>query len=276
MVLANTGRYKREYNNDDEGDSIEARLQRALQADKTDLKFGFERHKDPVERCGWLINMNETEIQDEDKKLIAAVDYYFIEDDGSRFKVACPFYPYFYISAKKNSERELATYLNRKFAGMIKSIETIEKEDLDLLNHLTGLKKTYIKLSFLNTKDLKQIKGQLLPIIRKNKEREKSAATFSHVTGGVHDDAQTAGGFKSDQMDNILDIREYDVPFHVRVAIDLKINTGHWYTVKVRGQMHVDIKLCPELLHRPDPVVMAFDIEELLAENADNIGAVAM
>ena len=27
-----------------------------------------------------------------------------------------------------------------------------------------------------------------------------------------------------DQMDNIIDIREYDVPYHVRVAIDLKIN----------------------------------------------------
>ena len=28
----------------------------------------------------------------------------------------------------------------------------------------------------------------------------------------------------SDQMDNIIDIREYDVPYHVRVAIDNKIN----------------------------------------------------
>ncbi len=28
----------------------------------------------------------------------------------------------------------------------------------------------------------------------------------------------------SDQMDNIIDMREYDVPYHVRVAIDNKIN----------------------------------------------------
>ena len=29
---------------------------------------------------------------------------------------------------------------------------------------------------------------------------------------------------KSDLMDNILDIREYDVPYYVRLSIDTKIN----------------------------------------------------
>ena len=28
---------------------------------------------------------------DEDKRLVSAVDYYFIQDDGSRFKVRCQF-----------------------------------------------------------------------------------------------------------------------------------------------------------------------------------------
>lgn len=28
----------------------------------------------------------------------------------------------------------------------------------------------------------------------------------------------------SDQLDNIVDMREYDVPYHVRVSIDLKIH----------------------------------------------------
>ena len=68
MVFNNTGKFKKEYTKDDEGDSIEARLLKALQSDTIDAKYGFERYKDPVERCGWLINMNETEIQDEDKK----------------------------------------------------------------------------------------------------------------------------------------------------------------------------------------------------------------
>ena len=33
----------------------------------------------------------------------------------------------------------------------------------------------------------------------------------------------------TDQMDNIMDIREYDVPYHVRVAIDNKINVVSIY-----------------------------------------------
>lgn len=28
----------------------------------------------------------------------------------------------------------------------------------------------------------------------------------------------------SDQIDNVVDMREYDVPYHVRLSIDLKIH----------------------------------------------------
>lgn len=38
--------------------------------------------------------INKTEVQDEDKKLISAVDYYFVQDDGERFKVLCKFHHY--------------------------------------------------------------------------------------------------------------------------------------------------------------------------------------
>ena len=46
-----------------------------------------------------------------------------------------------------------------------------------------------------------------------------------------------------DQKDNIIDIREYDVPYHVRVAIDMKINVGHWYYVRGRGSEPPEIRL---------------------------------
>lgn len=65
----------------------------------------------------------------------------------------------------------------------------------------------------------------------------------------------------TDQMDNITDIREYDVPYHVRVAIDLKINVGHWYVVRGRGMEPPDIHLVDEQPDRPEPVVLAYDIE---------------
>ena len=62
-------------------------------------------------------------------------------------------------------------------------------------------------------------------------------------------------------MENIVDIREHDVPYHVRVAIDLKINVGHWYLVRGRGTEPPDIQLLDEQPDRPEPVVMAYDIE---------------
>lgn len=62
-------------------------------------------------------------------------------------------------------------------------------------------------------------------------------------------------------MENITDIREYDVPYHVRVAIDLKINVGHWYYVKGRGSEPPEIRLVEEEPDRPEPVVLAYDIE---------------
>lgn len=62
-------------------------MEKSLDNDKLDTKFGFDRYRDPKERVGWLINMHPGDILDEDKRLISAVDYYFIEDDGGRFKV---------------------------------------------------------------------------------------------------------------------------------------------------------------------------------------------
>ena len=47
----------------------------------------------------------------------------------------------------------------------------------------------------------------------------------------------------TDQMENIRDIREHDVPYHVRVAIDLRLNVGHWYYVRGRGSEPPVIRL---------------------------------
>ena len=77
---------------------------------------------------------------------------------------------------------------------------------------------------------------------------------------------------KTDQLENITDIRhlskffeinlyfksklikwyrEYDVPYHVRVAIDLKLNVGHWYSVKGQGYEMPIIVPRPDLVDRP-------------------------
>uniref|UniRef100_A0A182TGS6 DNA polymerase epsilon catalytic subunit n=1 Tax=Anopheles melas TaxID=34690 RepID=A0A182TGS6_9DIPT len=65
-----------------------------------------------------------------------------------------------------------------------------------------------------------------------------------------------------DFYDYIVDIREHDVPYHVRVSIDLNIFCGTWYTVRCRGGEEPPvITPRPDILDRPEPVILAFDIE---------------
>lgn len=42
----------------DEGASTEARINRIQSNDVLDVKYGFDRYKDSVDRLGWLINMH--------------------------------------------------------------------------------------------------------------------------------------------------------------------------------------------------------------------------
>lgn len=99
----------------------------------------------------------QAEILDEDKRLIAALDCYFLEESGFRFKVSVPFKPYMYVLARQGTEQEVTSYLGRKFQGQLSGCELVMKEDLDLLNHLTGLQQTYIKCSFAHTSDLQKV-----------------------------------------------------------------------------------------------------------------------
>lgn len=50
--------------------------------------------------------------------------------------------------------------------------------------------------------------------------------SYSALSGGNVTSADEDGMLKSisDQLDNIVDMREYDVPYHVRLSIDLKIH----------------------------------------------------
>ena len=65
--------------------------------------------------------MHACEVVDADKRLLAAVDYYFIQEDGKRFKVFVPFLPYFYIKCKSDEViQEISAFLSKKFGGLIR------------------------------------------------------------------------------------------------------------------------------------------------------------
>ena len=55
-----------------------------------------------------------------------------------------------------------------------------------------------------------------------------------------------------------ISTREYDVPYHVRVSIDLKIHVGHWYSVKGHGLAAPDIVLREDLVDRPVHIIYTF------------------
>ncbi|CAH0594349.1 unnamed protein product [Chrysodeixis includens] len=276
MVLQNTGKYRSERNQRDDSDkrdagsssgpreeSSESRIRVALENDRIDSKYGFDRVRDVKERTGYLINMHTAEVLDEDKRLVAAMDYYFIEMDGSRFKVSLIFQPYFLILARKECEQEVIQFISKRFAGTIHKIDVVEKEDLDLLNHLSGLKQRYIKLSFMSQNEMMKVRREILTAVNKNKEREKKDQIYAEMLTNALTSAAAIEHAKktTDHMENILDIREHDVPYHVRVSIDMEIFCGTWYTIKSRGTETPLFTKRDDIIERPDPIVLAFDIE---------------
>ena len=106
-------------------------------------------------------------------------------------------------------------------------MENVKKEDLDLANHLVGLKQTYIKMSFLNMTDLQKVRKDLLSAVRKNKERLKNASAYQEMLAEAMA-SNMESATRSNPMENIIDLREYDLPLHVRASIDKSVFVGTW------------------------------------------------
>ncbi|XP_015586460.1 DNA polymerase epsilon catalytic subunit A [Cephus cinctus] len=273
QTLRNTGRFRpdrkeNKSNNvtpnlkDLRENSAEGRLVQAKENLRLDALYGFHRVTDVKERTGYLINMHSTEIIEDDRQLVSGVDYYFLEEDGTRFKVSVPYQPYFYILCRKNTFEEVSTFLFKKFNGIVLKIETVSKEDLDLPNHLTGLKQKYLKLSFSNLTNLMRVRREITSAVKANKAREKSHTYYTDLlASSLNPYDQQTNKRLSDNMDSVLDIREHDVPHHVRVSIDTKIFVGAWYTVETRGSEPPIIRRREDIIETPEPIVLAYDIE---------------
>lgn len=183
--------------------------------------------------------------------------------DGSRFKSTVVFQPYFLVLPRQDQSLEVARFLGKKYAGQLTKIEHVLKEDLDLPNHLAGIKNNFLQLWFANSNALQKVRREILSAVRKNREREKANTNYiKMLTTSLASTGAAYGEKNQDHMDSIIDIREYDVPYHVRVSIDLKIMCGLWYNIRNRGGIEPPvITVRPDILDRPEPVVLAFDIE---------------
>ena len=151
-----------------------------------DESMGFARLKEGGERIGYLFHMLPTVVAGDDRVDRAALDMYFIQQDGESFKGTILHEPYFYVACagsvsgqdeevdvapddsttsgggggggahkhglggKSSSSRvgggvaisarmkEVLAVLEKRYEGLLSGLAVVEKEDLEMLNHLSG------------------------------------------------------------------------------------------------------------------------------------------
>uniref|UniRef100_A0A158Q8A2 DNA polymerase epsilon catalytic subunit n=1 Tax=Elaeophora elaphi TaxID=1147741 RepID=A0A158Q8A2_9BILA len=238
-----------------------SRVEKIHSSEILDQKFGFQRYTDIEWKDAWLLNVQPAEMIDEETKNIVAVcDFYFLQEDGGRFKISYPFRPYLYIATLPSFEHQVLLYLSKKYANVI-TTDIVEKEDLDLKNHLSGLKRTYLKISFPSLSELLKFKKDITPILRRNQEREKQTTSYTNLLTrhlGSREVLFDEGGV----LEKIVDLREHDLPYQMRVCIDMEVFVGLWYRVTGRDfDRKPKITRHPTLIDPPEPIILAYDIE---------------
>lgn len=255
--------------------SQDEKLQAVALASSIDESFGFPRFDSGKKRVGYLYNMHSTIIPDQKAPggHRAGVDFYFIaEEEGENFKATVEYDPYFLVACKRGRETEVEEWTKRMFEGSVKTVSKVVKDDLQMPNHLLGYKRTFLKLTFHNVSCLLEVRKVLLPLAESNKEKVEALDTYAETVAPIStsfdiwedDPAHQSNSRRTnpvlDASDFIVDVREYDVPYHVRVTIDLNIRIGKWYNVDAKHGA-VSLSCIEERVLPADPVVLAYDIE---------------
>lgn len=175
-------------------------------------------------------------------------------------------------------ESTIEEWLLKKYEGLICRITREPKEDLNLPNHLLGHRRLYLQLHFRNVSDLLTVRRDIMPLALANSAKLNAVDAYAEVVQATADGAsmsveiETEFGMEAeashtnrysrdkDPREGIIDIREYDVPYYLRVAMDNEIRVGLWYAVSFTAGQPA-FKNLAERVKRADPVVMAYDIE---------------
>ena len=168
-------------------------------------------------RNGYLANVKSTSYIDPTTGgELAAILLYFLEQSGRWTKAIYVYQPYFYLLCADEVIKEIIFYLNKQYEQTIASVDIVKKEDLSLINHLSGKTSTFLKLSFKNVTDLMTVRSELFPLVKKNQANKQNTDAYE----GWYNQGDLAGSYgnkQSQYLSKILDIREYDVPYHIRV-----------------------------------------------------------
>ena len=165
-----------------EGTLQDEKIQATRLAHVIDESMGFARYESGKRKVGWLCNMHSTTIEDD---MVpggrAGVDYYFIEEDGGTFKATVEYDPYFLIAVRKGKEAEVEEWCRKKFESLVKGVRRIEKEDLQMPNHLLGYRRMFLQLTFANVNNLLAVRKVIMPLAEENKKSVDAMDTYAEA-----------------------------------------------------------------------------------------------
>jgi DNA polymerase epsilon subunit 1 len=201
----------------------------------------------------------------------AALDLYCLGIDGSTFKCTVLHQPYFYVLPTKelyddqhnNSSgakwNNLISHVMRRFEPLgLQSVEVVNLQDLDMMNHLSPScnGRQMLKLIFDTVQQLNEVKRDVMSLVQQNQQRTENATHSIHF----FQDGGTGNDSDRDPLAALEDIREYDVPYTLRICIDLNIRAGTWYTITPTADHSCSFSDA-NATKRAEPGVLAFDIE---------------
>jgi DNA polymerase epsilon subunit 1 len=119
------------------------------------------------------------------------VNCYFMQQDGSTFKAQVKYAPYFLLATKPECEHDVEAFLRRRYDGKINDVRMVDKEDLDLKNHLSGLKQRYLKVVFATVQDLMDVRREIMPMVKRNQQKCEAAEAYEQVRVGAFPNPNT-------------------------------------------------------------------------------------
>ena len=235
--------------------SMTERLEKQAEDDEIDSKFGFQRYKVGPSRTGWLLNYLPITVPDETGAEKAALDLYFIDREGNNFKASIFYETYFYVDLTTDTKNdriiEISQHLLKRIEGC--KVDIVDKEDLDMRNHLSGKKHQFIKLSFGTVSDMIDAKAFLRPIITTNQNREKSKDFLTDIESSLD---------LADPLSFLIDMREHDLSYSMRASIDCNLRVGSWYIITPNIlSATCEVVRQENMLELCEPRILAFDIE---------------
>lgn len=172
-----------------EASSADEKWERTRLAHAIDETMGFARYEAGRPREGWLVNVQPTSL--EDARVPggggrAALDCYFIEEDGATFKATVAYEPYFLVAARKGREAEVEEWCKRvPGGGVVRGVRRVEREDLKMPNHLLGYRRTFLELRFANVADLMSARRDIMPVAERNKKGMDAMDAYAEVAAYV-------------------------------------------------------------------------------------------